>query len=208
MTSQQPSSSATKDAEYQESEVAQPSAPPARTASRGIVFTSTLPNSHKRRSHPSQTKPITLSHNTRLADDATEPPIPVEARSIPRTKPSAALPPSLHRTATTTLMVVVGIGLLCAFGGVQLFQLSKDEKARKRMERARRKTISYLDETIGGRREMETEADRDEKRRADEAERLERERERKVREAEARKKGTAGSGWRGYIAAVWPQAKG
>ena len=191
------------DAEYVES-----AQPPARTTNRGIIFTSTLPQSHKRRPHPSQLhlKPIIIPHSP-PTDPVNDTPIPVTARSIPRTQPSTALPPSLHRTATTTLMVVVGLGLLCAFGGVQLFQLSKDEKARTRMERARRKTISYLDETIGGRRQMEDEADRSERRRQDELDRAEREREKKEREAEVKKKAAAGSGWRRYVS-VWAQGKG
>ena len=199
-TSSSPPPPPLADAEYVE-----PATPPARTPARGIVFTSTLPQSHKRRPHPSQVhlKPITVPHST----DATDTPIPVIARSIPRTQPSTALPPSLHRTATTTLMVVVGLGLVCAFGGVQLFRLSKDEKARKRMQRARRSTISYLDETIGGKRQMESEADRNERRRQDEVDRVEREREKKEREAEAKKAVAEGSGWRRYVPR-WAQAKG
>ena len=139
--------------------------------------------------------------------DPNDTPIPVASRSIPRTQPSAALPPSLRRTATTTLMVLAALGVVFAFGGVQLFRLSKDDKARGRMERARRKTVSYLDETIGGKRPLETEADRVENRRRDEEDRVERDRERKEREADMKQKAAGGSGWRRYIP-LWAQAKG
>ena len=101
-------------------------------------------------------------------------------------------------------MVVLGLGVLCAFGGVQLYQLSKDDKARTRMERARRKTISYLDETIGGKRAMESEHDRDERRRQEETEKAEKAR--KEKEVEGKKE-TDGGGWRRYIP-LWTQAKG
>ena len=86
------------------------------------------------------------------------------------------------------MLVVGGVGLVCALGGVLFYQLSKDEEALRKGREVRRRRWGLLEEAIKGHSE---ELDTERRRAAMEAERRERER-REQEKAEKEKR----TGWK------------
>ena len=165
-----------------------PSSPPRTTPHRGIIFTSTRAPPRR----PSSLPPITpLNTTAYVASTASHPSPPLEPpqRRLPH-PPTPRIDPAALRVVHWTALVVTGIGLTCALGGVLFYQLSKDEEAMRKGREVRRKRWGYLEASIKGERTVSEEE------RWAERERQRREREQREREAEERKQRT---GWRRLV---------
>ena len=162
--------------------------PPATVPDPGIVFTSTR-SSPRRLSSPPRLKQV----DAQLRRSSTPEAAPAAMqRRVPRTAPAPRVDPGALRVLQWTWLVVGGVGLMCALGGVLFFQLSKDEEALRKGRAARRKRWGYLEHTFGGHH-----SDEEEERQAEleQQRRREKERQRLQQQAQTQDKASQQSAW-------------
>ena len=138
--------------------------PPVTLPKQGIVFTSTRTPPHR----PSAL-PRVRSVDTHVHRSSNPEAVPAASqRRVPRSAPAPRVDPGALRMLQWTWLVVGGVGLWCALGGVLFYQLSKDEEALSKGRAERRKRWGYLEYTWGAQRRGEEQAEEEQQRRPEE----------------------------------------